>query len=522
MGTIEVLPDGRARIRTVIHGKRRQIGPIFPDVATAERFLAAWNEKVRAGSIVAPTAATLGAFGSEVIDLREIEGSAARAEVRDVDNERSIWRRHVVPSPLADRPLDAIRVADVEAFVMWLRRRPKVAAVRTKAGTVHRDTGATISTQTQKHALRLVRLVMGEARRREIIPANPAELVRIARAVETSDGWDWLRQPEIDRLLACAKVPARDRAAYAVGIFAGLRLNEIKRVHVADVHLDAEVPGPHVVVRFGRGGGATKSGKVRRVPVLPALVPILRAHLATLPQSAALVFGRDDGEAFSDDFDFGWAEKLDRVRDERTAGALEVAGVERRVRFHDLRHTCGTHLAAGTWGRRWAATEIKAFLGHSDLRVTERYIHIAGEALATAARETPGPSRLPTVAHGDPAKYSRTQQDSNLRPSAPEQEAPAKNDAHLEPVWATHGQPVAHDTAQAHTAARAVLAAVASGTVAREQLEALAAAVLGDERVRLALDVREGGPLAVRRAVELAALVLEGAQPAQVARSRAE
>jgi hypothetical protein len=63
-----------------------------------------------------------------------------------------------------------------------------------------------------------------------------------------------------------------------------------------------------------------------------------------------------------------------------------------------------------------------------------------------------------------------------------------------------------------------VLAAVAAGTVTREQLEALAAAVLDEERVRLALAVREGGPLAVRRAVELAALVLEAQRAAGVGR----
>jgi len=34
--SVEVLPDGRARVRAVIEGKRRQIGPIYGDEATAE------------------------------------------------------------------------------------------------------------------------------------------------------------------------------------------------------------------------------------------------------------------------------------------------------------------------------------------------------------------------------------------------------------------------------------------------------------------------------------------------------
>jgi hypothetical protein len=44
--------------------------------------------------------------------------------------------------------------------------------------------------------------------------------------------------------------------------------------------------------------------------------------------------------------------------------------------------------------------------------------------------------------------------------------------------------------------------------VTGEQFRALAEAVLAREDVRLAVAVREGGPHAVRRAVELAAMVL--------------
>ena len=48
----------------------------------------------------------------------------------------------------------------------------------------------------------------------------------------------------------------------------------------------------------------------------------------------------------------------------------------------------------------------------------------------------------------------------------------------------------------------------AAGRYGVEALDALAAAVLASEPVRLALAIQEGGPLAVGRAIELAALVL--------------
>ncbi len=66
-------------------------------------------------------------------------------------------------------------------------------------------------------------------------------------------------------------------------------------------------------------------------------------------------------------------------------------------------------------------------------------------------------------------------------------------------LWGNHG---------ATSIAQRVIAAVANGAVAPELLAELANAVLDIDEVRLALEVRAGGPHAVRRALELAALVL--------------
>ena len=60
-------------------------------------------------------------------------------------------------------------------------------------------------------------------------------------------------------------------------------------------------------------------------------------------------------------------------------------------------------------------------------------------------------------------------------------------------------------------AASQMLAAVVTGGVTTEALHALADAVMLDERVQLASEVRAGGPDALRRAIELAALLLAGA-----------
>jgi|HubBroStandDraft_1064217.scaffolds.fasta_scaffold294225_2 hypothetical protein len=62
--------------------------------------------------------------------------------------------------------------------------------------------------------------------------------------------------------------------------------------------------------------------------------------------------------------------------------------VVREVRFHDMRHTCASHLLQGTWRRRWRLEEVKDFLGHSSIIVTQRYAHLSDHALHEAAAET--------------------------------------------------------------------------------------------------------------------------------------
>lgn len=58
--------------------------------------------------------------------------------------------------------------------------------------------------------------------------------------------------------------------------------------------------------------------------------------------------------------------------------------------------------------------------------------------------------------------------------------------------------------------ARALLEAVEAGEAVGAHVEALCAAVLEAPAVKLALAVREGGPFRVRRALDLAELVLTG------------
>ena len=517
-GSVEVLSDGRARIRAVIDGKRRQVGPIYPDEATAQRMLAAWNAEVSDNAIVAPGAVTLAALGEEWLDRRELHGSRTRNKVKSIANERSIWRRHVEPSELASMAVQSIRTRDLERFADWLREREAADVISTREGPVFRPTGKPLATKTQKNALGLVRQCLDEAVRLELLPTNPAKLVRVARGGRVANlEDDWLRAEEIEALLSCGGLSLRDRTVYACAIGLALRLNDLKALRPEDVHLDAQVPGPHVIARIAKG-----DDKLHRVPILPWLVPWLRAHIEALPKGARWLFPAPAGQRYAKDYDFNWPAKLDRAREERRSSALELAGVKRRIRFHDLRGTTATHLALGTWGRTWSLHEIQRMLAHTDQRVTERYVRRALDTLAIAAAATPGgpgtgEGRLPRVAKAasesnDASSWNRWMGRAGLEPATVGLKARCGPESRRE-VSTSPGQRLGNREADgAGELARAVLLALGAGTPARAHIDALVEIVLASapEAVRLALAVREGGPHAPRRAIELAALVVAG------------
>ena len=59
--------------------------------------------------------------------------------------------------------------------------------------------------------------------------------------------------------------------------------------------------------------------------------------------------------------------------------ACQCAGIP-DCRFHDLRHTFGSHLALEGFNLR----TIQQLLGHRDLRMTTRYAHLSAEYLQQA------------------------------------------------------------------------------------------------------------------------------------------
>jgi len=337
---------GRWRARIRVGGRRVSLG-IYDTPEEARAAVAAARHA--AGIVDAPGSLSLGAWGSAWLDRREIAG-----RTRGIRQERSVWRTHVASSTLA---LVSLRAVTRPMIARWV--------------TAIVDSGR--STQTAKHALRLVRSALEDAASEGQIKANPALAVRVPRRVadDATPAWTWLEQREIDALLASELAPQWARDVWAVAIYTGLRKGELAGLRWSDVEVGDR---PHLrVVRSYRR--TTKSGRGREVPLLPPALDAIRRQRARAPGvGGAAVWPSPSGGVRSPRWDpGGWRRYALGATRPRAGRALD-----RHVRFHDLRHTCASHLVQGTWlAAPLDLYRVGQWLGHSSTGVTSRYAHLA-------------------------------------------------------------------------------------------------------------------------------------------------
>jgi len=100
------------------------------------------------------------------------------------------------------------------------------------------------------------------------VESSPCRGVRVLE--EPRDAYNWIRtKDEITKLLMACGDDLRDLAATAV--LTGMRLDETRHLHRADVDIARRL----ITVQRGRQG-TVKSGKIRHVPILDALLPANR------------------------------------------------------------------------------------------------------------------------------------------------------------------------------------------------------------------------------------------------------
>ncbi len=293
---------------------------------------------------------SLAQFGAGFLERRELSG------VRAVKKDRNRWKTYIDGDPIGVIAIASLRRGDV---VEW---RDRLQAKK-------------LAAQTMRNALNLLRVALHEALDRELVTENVAKDVRVGRATEATSREDLegvLTLDEQSRLLDA--VPDAMFPMVKFALFTGLRWSELSWLRREDVQMIGEIPDS-VLVRRSTGGGPTKSGKPRMVPLLPPARGALLDQLAQVKASCPWVFPSDEGKPRQD-------------RPKAWKKWVTAAGIDRPIRWHDLRHTCATGLLAGWWGsERWTLDEVCRMLGHAHISTTERYAHKLDETLRDAAKK---------------------------------------------------------------------------------------------------------------------------------------
>jgi integrase len=305
-------------------------------------------------------------------------------------SEQGRFDLHIATAAWATKPLVAVRTPDI---IEWLQKLQKTQAMKNG-----KRLKRTLSFQSRKHVRNLASAIFTDAISMEICATNPCRDVKLKKT--TADRLveripeDWPIKPTEQRTIADTLKDDAERWIILFRTGTGLRQGEQWNLHVEDVHLDGP-EGPWVNVKFGSKGRPPKNGRPRKVPLFGMALEAAQSWLAHLPTYAP---SNPDGLMFPTPC----IEKANRSGGRGHAGgALRQAGKyphawrivkealgERKVWWHLLRHTAATSLLCGWWGRRWSLEEVAKLLGHSSVKVTERYAHLLSSELANIAAES--------------------------------------------------------------------------------------------------------------------------------------
>jgi integrase len=287
-----------------------------------------------------------------------------------------------------DLRLRDVTTTQVAAFLRGLDR----SGMSARSVNKHRQILAAMfayACRDDTHAL-AVNPVRGTSKRREMPAAvldfyEPEETEALARAAAAgahrgspgygidADEFEWRGWED-----------RQDAELYRFAAYTGMRLGELLALRWGDVDLNARRVIVHRAVSANIEG-PTKSWQARALPLAD-------------PAASALARLADRGDYTSRD-DYVFCSRLGRRLDpsavrRRYKRARDAAGL-RPLRFHALRHAAGSLVA-----REAGAHFVQAFLGHSRVSTTERYLHAKSrpqdvEILNRAFAGANGPASIP-------------------------------------------------------------------------------------------------------------------------------
>ncbi len=264
---------------------------------------------------------------------------------------------------LGDKRIGEVTTRDVARFLRGLDRAPMSSR---QVNSYRQVLSAMFAYACREDTYALARNPVSATNKRREMPAavldfyEPEEIEALARTAAAGEH----RQPSVvklsgDELEWREWEDRQDAELYRVAAYTGLRMGELLVLRWEDIDLDARRMIVHRAVS-ANVEGPTKSWQARVVALAdPAAMALAR------------VASRED---YTSREDYVFCSRLGRRLDgsalrRRFGRATEAAGL-RRLTFHSLRHAAGSLVA-----REASAHFVQAFLGHSRLSTTERYLH---------------------------------------------------------------------------------------------------------------------------------------------------
>jgi integrase len=212
--------------------------------------------------------------------------------------------------------------------------------------------------------LRTLRSILNTARRWKLLSANVFDGVSLPQLPEQAPLA--LSVEDFQKLLAAIRESwFRDVVLFAV--LTGLRRGEILNLKWSNVDLSRKLVQVETSATF-----KTKAGRRRTIPLSEAAFALLSARFGKSPSE--FVFTLNDRPIFED-----WVTHLFK----RYVRKLSLSNS--RIRFHSLRHTFASWLVQSGV----PIFQVKALLGHRNVRTTESYSHLSGSNLHEVVNKIP-------------------------------------------------------------------------------------------------------------------------------------
>ena len=195
----------------------------------------------------------------------------------------------------------------------------------------------------------------------QIIALSPAQTVKMPKKEKRQK--TYLRADEYRLLLAAAGGNTRDFAILQVFLQTGIRVSELITITLSDLDLENKTLKVH-----GKGK------KEREIPLEKKGIQSLRSWLAVRPSTSDThLFLNYEGTGFS-------IRGVRKIVDKY----LKIAGIQKKISCHGLRHTFGTNKAA----LGMSAFQLKELFGHSNIQTSLDYVHIGTNDIRRAMELT--------------------------------------------------------------------------------------------------------------------------------------